>query len=489
MSSTTFNISINGSDNGFQYGAKYTKLETQIDDVSYIQDTTNYSLPIQFVNTRTNIEQNGNVFSVIEEPSTESLSGVQMASLSILFPEWSIETFGWESPYYILEAKTYINSKEILLCRVLLNRNDAVAEEDVMVLSNERFYEKIDVKIPDPYWLCYDDEAETFRTDNCRWFNSTNPALQPSYTTSDKNDEGCVLFVKLIPVVCQGEAFYHNEKWSSGSNEVNLDEVENNALRIELNFNKATCLLESIIKFNNFYSDIWDYLNDTYPRMTFSQKIRYTYYIANSEGELMELPNDGVIDDSSTITSDMNLKDGTTWDSWRDGLVAFVTAEFLEEETNDTILTLQSNDVPITPLVFSYLLGQTIEIEIENLDTDMLNIVNKIQNNIIQVEKPDEYDAHIVTPVFIRSNPSAAIQIHPKVTEYITIRLDAYKSSVKKFTLKLEDSEFVEYARNNYGVVFRVVGSLLTQEAIETLYYILNEKGELVTTGNCKYIV
>ena len=98
-------------------------------------------------------------------------------------------------------------------------------------------------------------------------------------------------------------------------------------------------------------------------------------------------------------------------------------------------------------------------------------------------------DSHvgIVKPVFIQAKASAGIVVHPQVNENIIINLDRYKSSVSTFTLKIEGAYFSEIARMPNGIVFNIQGNKLPGSITEGIYYILNEMGDLVTTGKYTY--
>jgi hypothetical protein len=73
------------------------------------------------------------------------------------------------------------------------------------------------------------------------------------------------------------------------------------------------------------------------------------------------------------------------------------------------------------------------------------------------------------------------------VTENICINLDAYKSSVDRFYIKIEGTSYSEVGRTESGVIFKVQGSLLPGTVTSGTYYILNEDADLVTTGKYKY--
>ena len=127
------------------------------------------------------------------------------------------------------------------------------------------------------------------------------------------------------------------------------------------------------------------------------------------------------------------------------------------------------------------------KVDLDSLDMDVnkYNVVNVIENKIVSVERPSDYKANIIKPVFIKVQDADSIRLHRSVTENIVINLDAYKNKVKAFILKIGDTNYYEIGRVNSGIIFKVVGSSLPDE--NGNYYILNDDGELVTTG--KYVI
>ena len=113
-----------------------------------------------------------------------------------------------------------------------------------------------------------------------------------------------------------------------------------------------------------------------------------------------------------------------------------------------------------------------------------IDVVNKVVNNVVSVERPDDYKANIIKPVFFKVQDAFNITIHPAVTENICINLDAYKNKVNVFSIKIGDQTFNEIGRTANGVIFKIVGVNIEANNGDTgTYYILNDVGELVTTG------
>ena len=73
--------------------------------------------------------------------------------------------------------------------------------------------------------------------------------------------------------------------------------------------------------------------------------------------------------------------------------------------------------------------------------------------------------------------------LHPTVTENICINLDDYKSKVDRFILQIDGSLFNQIGANNYGILFKIPGNVISPKTISGTYYVLNESKELVTTG------
>ena len=159
----------------------------------------------------------------------------------------------------------------------------------------------------------------------------------------------------------------------------------------------------------------------------------------------------------------------------------------------DDEMYILSNEVPITQEVFKYFVGWTNEElekreKIQDMEIKNYTLVNKIVNEVIQLERPDKSKSNIIQPVFFRVNDAELLTIHPAVTENICVNLDDYKSKVDTFSLQIENCRFSQIGANQYGIIFKVVGTTLPQETPEGTYYILNEDYELVTKGKYKYV-
>lgn len=159
-------------------------------------------------------------------------------------------------------------------------------------------------------------------------------------------------------------------------------------------------------------------------------------------------------------------------------------------EANTDIIYL-SNPVPCSQHDYALIAGQgkTIDLSSINMNIYNLRISDITTQTVVNMTSKSDSKSNIIQPVFFRARESAKIVVHPEVTENIAINLDSYKSGVSTFYLRLEGVSFEEIGRTGSGVVFKIKGSLLSNEATSGTYYILNESGDLVTTGKYVYEV
>lgn len=487
-----FNINIESHEYGFKYGCLASTVNEQltVESIDYTGGyvDSNYNV-VQFESESALTYQNG-VYStidtfpnfVIKDQQQTKIIDDHLLNIKILFPDFSIETYE-NSPLYVFKASTYINGCEVILCQRLINRLEALAETGDLKLFNQRYFESITFNILDPMYICFDGDWVYFRENVCKWNDIA--------TINDYNDEGCVLRTQLIPILRNNDGTYsENEKYSGGSNSIFVG-MNNNELHTDLSIIEGK--LANTIYYNSHYDSLESYIEDTY--MKNLNRVENTFTIINDKGDYIDLED--VDPETDPLNPDifiLNLPDGTNWNDYRDGMFATCMTALFDDD-NNLILSMFADEFAITPEKFAVLLSGTAltssQLENENiqeLQNMNYDIVNKIENNIVEVVRPDDDSDHIITPIFVRTKDAQNLEIYTKVTENITLRLDAYKSSVKRFVLQIEGVEFNEIARSPYGITFKVIGQTLPQVEMNGTYYILNEDRVLVTTGKYTYI-
>lgn len=129
------------------------------------------------------------------------------------------------------------------------------------------------------------------------------------------------------------------------------------------------------------------------------------------------------------------------------------------------------------------------KIDTSDMEFKMPRIMNKTVQNVVTMTAQTDSKSNIIQPVFFRVRELASIVVHPEVTENICINLDAYKSQVNKFLIKIEGTVFSEIGRTESGIIFKVQGNMLPGKVGSGIYYILNQDAELVTSGKYMYEV
>ena len=141
--------------------------------------------------------------------------------------------------------------------------------------------------------------------------------------------------------------------------------------------------------------------------------------------------------------------------------------------------------IEVYPTLLLYNLQITDNHKVNGWNTQKPIIIIKKQgyDNSKFKEKINSSNNSIIMPVFFRVRDLGNLEVHNEVTENVSINLDTYKNKVKYFILRIGDYSSQEIGRNNTGVIFQIIGPKIGNKS-SGLYYILNENGEVVTTGN-----
>ena len=412
-----------------------------------------------------------------------------ISSFDLYFPRFSVDTYQ-TGVYYILTVNTWINDTCVFLGSYLIDRNEAVASsQGVRRFLNDEYYEYVRVNTVDPFYLNYGDEWKDFRIVFC------------GEDDEQKNNTASNINITLTPVKKVDGIWIKLDEYDSYQSAIVINNNEDS------NYLTPKLMLENGdgnpkfycgLVFNDVYENNFeDYLRETY-QITVDEnfKIKYGFVIGDKDNPYKYTEH--VFDYAESGTSfELDEFVFDSWNDYVDGMYAQVYV--ILQKHDEDILVLISNQVYITQEEFKYFMrmpeGEILEndireirkVDLDSLDMDVnkYNVVNVIENKIVSVERPSDYKANIIKPVFIKVQDADSIRLHRSVTENIVINLDAYKNKVKAFILKIGDTNYYEIGRVNSGIIFKVVGSSLPEE--NGNYYIVNDDGELVTTG--KYVI
>lgn len=412
---------------------------------------------------------------------------------------------------YVIKFTMWISGVEVLLGSYLITPNLYKAAP-YKVYKEGRYSESVEFYIVDPWSLLYDDEWKSWRTEVCG-------------EISDINNTGTPLDINIIPVTDIGG--YYDITPGSGIGAANiLVSDKSDYLQLNIRFEDSTSDIVMNIDYNKSYDNILEYLKETYLINITEEdaKIGYDLMITDNKEEigvieyeqnnkyLKDIESWGAYLDTligeertkmeesgflgsrwmESVSFDKSELGIPDWSEYKDGLFLYGYAEILDGD--DVVFSITSLPIPLTPDIYKYLIITDLDSQPINLNKigKMLNYViyavNKINKNVIQVDNAKEYKSHIIHPEFFQANKINNIYIHPEVTENICLPLNAYKSKVDFFYIKIEGVIFSEIGRNHSGVIFKIQGNLLPHKISEGTAYILNKDKELVTTGSFKYI-
>lgn len=456
------NINILNKEHTFKYVLEYKENEVE---VSNTIPTSNW-------------KWNNNVWEPSlsnEDFSSYIPSNIKLSNVTLYFPDYSVDTYE-NGLKYALTINTWINDKYVELGSFIISRNDCEAADTIKTFYNQKYYEKYTVTIINPKSIVYDDEWKEWREKVCG----------VDVKGYELNNTGSIINFSLHPVINSGDIYTKVETYDGGQNAINLSKFDSLSYNIKFNDNLE---FEGNVSYNEAYSKnlsgFKEYLKETY-NITDAVELIYEFYIQDKEDLFFRevIPNN----DINIVLLRKDIDIFTNWVDFKPGLVLNGTLNVLVGE--EVVLTVMSNSINLTQEIFKFLIQDngTQYVKLSDIIMDIYNIntVNKIQQNIIQVDRPNDYKSNIVKPVYYRTRDIANVVFHPEITENICINLDAYKSSVKSFILRLEGINFGEKARVSSGVIFRINGNYLPKTNKEGIYYILNQDSELITTG--KYI-
>lgn len=417
---------------------------------------------------------------------------VKTSQLNVYFPVHAVETYAGTNINYIVEAYTYINGDKITLLSSVINRDMAVAYPGVKIVTGERFYEWLQLEIPDPWSICYGDEWAIFRRDVCG-----EPA--------DINNTGSLIGVEIHPVdTADGIYYQKSTEYTGGMSSIVFNKTHSNTLKCLLDYvlsDSDGCHVTMTITYNDVYASLEEYLRETY---MLTGDIKVKAILSLSEGEnMLNLYFDDRLREYYQFflrRYSVGLLPFTGWTddngdpAWREGM--HFKGSFTIFCDDEPSITFTSDVLPLTREVYAFALvdkdndediyidlENIRDIKINNIDMTELNIVNKIDKQVVKINHAGSASSGISKPVFVRVTDSAEdLVLHPKVTESIAVNLQKYKSYTDMFTLRVADCDFQETGRIGTSVVFKIPASKITSP--EGTYYILDDNKELVTLGN-----
>ena len=487
-------INIKGYNQSFPYLIEYKKGNVIANDcvVNWCNDYGVIRLHEKDVKYYRNTNEWYSVDNLKNVSSQYVPSDVNLSKITVYIPQHSLSTY-MRGIKYAVTANTWINGKKIDLGSFIFKPTDTYAIPSKLIKNgNNEYCECIDFDIIDPFYLTYADKWIDFRYNVCKEPKNINTScsfLQLSLFVIDEFDNRYMINSDILGGCTSFDISDHPD-----------------LLSLNLSVNNEPLGFKFDMVMNEEYDWFLDYLYETYNITTTHADIKFDLVLKNSDAVIVgpqmtyveHNDNDNRYNPSQIMTYDYvkNTKyvvgeiDRTgiktffsTWDAFDDGwsLVGSLTVF----SDNVEAFTIVSNELPVTQELFSKFVNDGLEkiIDINDMNITKYNVVNKIENKIVQIDRPNDSKSNIIQPVFFRSVELENITIHPMVNENISINLDDYKSKVDKFTLLIDGCKFNQIGSNNYGILFKITANTLPSTSVNGIYYILDENMELVTTG------
>lgn len=484
-------INIKGNKQVFPYLIEYSKGNTKTDGYDIIWNADKDTIHL-FQGNATHY-RNKNTWYPIDKSAvndTHIPELVNVSSIKIYLPEHSVNTYV-KAVKYIVTANTWINGVKIDLGSYMFRHNDAIAiNTGIIKKGNNEYHEFVEFDFIDPFYLMYSDDWIDFRHNICGeplGINNTGSALQVSLFVVDENNN-----IYLI-----------KDNWVGGYTNFYITDNKNDMMSLDLSTSLDPLGFKLSIKMNTEYDWLLTYLMETYGLSTSRHNIKYEFVIKNKDS-IMPGPIVGYNGNETYGLSTQYIKWGSiannesiktffsSWENFEEGwnfVASLVVYDDYNADDKIELFSIVSNEIPITQHLFSILINGGAEkiIDLSDMNITQYNVVNKIENKIFQIERPNASKDNIVQPVFYRVKDLETLTLHPIVTENISINLDDYKSKTDKFTLLIEGCKFAQIGSNKYGVLFKITANTIPASAITGTYYILDANDELVTTGkyNC----
>ena len=409
-----------------------------------------------------------------------------ISSFNLYFPRFSVETYE-RNVKYVLSINTWIRGKYVYLGSFVIDRSNCLAiGTGPKTFFNDKYYEYVRLETIDPYYFIYGDEWAEFRAQVC--------GSQATAT----NDGGSNLNITFCPVEFVDGKWIkltgYEESQSAMLITTNVDDYLSCSISSNVDNPVVVPRISAKVNFNQTYEQsnegLTKYMYETYSLTPDQVDTRFVCVVKDKENAYRYIEHK----EEGFNQSDTFVKDEFKFDSWSDykegmsiSVIYMITPRGTEDEE---WIVISSNTIFLDQELFKFFVGKNPfnSVKLNNIDMNNINInaVNKVFSQVIQMERPDDYKANIQKPVFVKVQPVGNITIHPAVTENIVINLDAYKNKVRVFSIKIKDQLFLEIGRIANGVIFKIVGSKLEFDkgTATGTYYILNDEGVLVTTGN-----
>lgn len=415
---------------------------------------------------------------VIDFASDSTL--IQSNIVRVYLPDMNPSRYSKRLNYYI-NASTRIGRRNIILYSNVISANDFLASERLKTIGQHIYSNYYEFEILSPFELFFNPGYADFRTTYC--YNGPN-------VTNDSTPIVNISIYAVDDMYSNGQEYHNSLSFGSGSTILIPDDYSNMNMDVTGVLSFDGLKFKSTLMFNRtIYSSIEDYFLKNYNmNIDFITK-ELTILDDDNIYRMFQWNHDLRSDINDDDRADFNITDKTPFDmcdnseQWNEyginiyrqqpfiGWYDFINgmyAQCVYKVYSDGIpkMYIKTNRVYITQDEYRFLINNPMTINLNDITMNVENvkIINKIENNVIQIQRPDDYKNNLVKPVFYKAYSADTIVImrDPKVggslKQYISIELPSNVSAnvIKLFKLRINGQVFTEVARQMNQVIFLI---------------------------------
>lgn len=415
---------------------------------------------------------------VIDFASDSTL--IQSNIVRVYLPDMNPSRYNKRLNYYI-NASTRIGRRNIILYSNVISANDFIASERLRTIGQHIYSNYYEFEILSPFELYFNPGYADFRRTYC--YNSQN-------VTNDSTPIVTITIYAVDDMYSDKQEYHNSLSFGSGGTILIPDDYSNMNMDVTGVLSFDGLKFKSTLMFNRtIYSSIEDYFLKNYNMNIDLITKELTILDDDNIYRMFQWNHDLRSDINDDDRADFNITDKTPFDmcdnseQWNDysvnvyrqqpfiGWYDFINgmyAQCVYKVYSDGVpkMYIKTNRVYITQDEYCFLINNPMTINLNDITMNVENvkIINKIENNVIQIQRPDDYKNNLVKPVFYKAYSADTIVImrDPKVggslKQYISIELPSNVSAnaTKLFKLRINGQVFTEVARQMNQVIFLI---------------------------------
>lgn len=405
---------------------------------------------------------------------------IQSNLVRVYMPDMNPSRYNKRLNYYI-SATTHIGRRNIILYSNVINANDFIASERLHTIGQHIYSNYYEFEILSPFELFFNSGYDDFRRTYC--YNSQN-------VTNDSTPIVTIMIYTVDDVYGDKREYHNSLSFGTGSSILIPDDYSNMNMDITavLSFDKLK--FNSTLRFNRtIYNSVEEYFLKNYNMNINRITKELTILDDDNIYRMFQWNYDLRSDINDDDRADFNITDKTPfdmcdnseqwsdydiniyrqqpfdgWNDFRDGMYTQCIYKVYSDDIPK--MYIKSNRVYITQDEYRFIINNPEIINLNDIDMNVENvkITNRIENNVIQIQRPDDYKTNLIKPVFYKAYSADTIvimrdsKVGGMLKQYISIELPSNVSmnATKLFTLKINGQSFTEVARQMNHIIFLI---------------------------------